>query len=335
MSHIPLALEQVDDLVALLYQRTDSLFSTKHSHIREGAAAALGFGSHAAMQAHVRDGRALSTVFDHNAYGHRLRQILRAWPSASAAAVVAEGVTVTISISADSSARSARYDNTQHEIELRVTCADGSPAGHRFLLPNFANGASERYRVASWWSHRAEPSRPDLAQTRFGTGRELMHAKFVDGVWKGAAFIYDHEMQADRSRWETSVRSALLRAALPGATLGMHCEIFKPDRYDHGAWRVEMHAGSLARKELWGGRYDFVVKPLPARNLIAEQGFRSGEERFRIVDGVWLGDLYTNGIEEARNPTSIDHVHAALMRSANHALPSQTDFWELRARLRS
>lgn len=101
--------------------------------------------------------------------------------------------------------------------------------------------------------------------------------------------------------------------------------IFKPDRYEVGAWRVMI---KLRDPEalVWAGQPVPFELPelseLPNRRIDSDSKYRAilmkagGECRMggKFVDGIWEGDLYTNGCPEAENPTPIEDVRSELLQ---------------------
>lgn len=102
--------------------------------------------------------------------------------------------------------------------------------------------------------------------------------------------------------------------------------ISKPHGYDPGAWQVFI---KLRDKEesIWHG--SSIPFPLPdtfkKRRLSSDReyqavvgvaiskGFNQYEMGGVFVNGEWRGHLYSNGIEEGQNPTSIEEVKAGLV----------------------
>jgi hypothetical protein len=103
------------------------------------------------------------------------------------------------------------------------------------------------------------------------------------------------------------------------------CKIWQPDNYDYGAWRIEvvLTPQILARVDNIS-----LVFPLPAlkyRMCHPDKGYAravGGELRGIFVEGKWAGDIYSNGIAEANNPTTIDAVREAFVEKVMQALPT-------------
>lgn len=99
-------------------------------------------------------------------------------------------------------------------------------------------------------------------------------------------------------------------------------DIYKPDHYDIGAWRVTI---KLRDREalIWNGQpVPFEFPELPERSLVCEREYAAvivkegGDCRLggKFVDGTWKGDLYSNGCLETENPTPVELVRSELLR---------------------
>jgi hypothetical protein len=136
----------------------------------------------------------------------------------------------------------------------------------------------------------------------------------VDGHWYGGFYVFAPEHQADDTQCIRSLKAALARAVLPQLPTRVRCSIFRPDNYEVGAWRVEMRLPPGVQ-QLWNGSpFQFDLPQLPKRLFIQESGFLLGPHTGRFVDGVWKADLYSNGIAEAENPTSLAEIKRALIQ---------------------
>ena len=105
------------------------------------------------------------------------------------------------------------------------------------------------------------------------------------------------------------------------SSVSVDLRIYKPADYDHGAWRMEAKIVGGADKSL--GEVVFAIPNLPSRICHSEKGFLKAvgaELRACFQGGVWYGDLYTNGVPEDENPTSIAMVEEAFRQSMQKAL---------------
>ena len=99
--------------------------------------------------------------------------------------------------------------------------------------------------------------------------------------------------------------------------------IYHPTDYDFGAWRVKMRLRNPAAINWQGNPVPFAFPQLPKRRLHPDEPYLSvvqqpGGNGYAIgghfVNGTFEGHLYSNGIEEEQNPTSIEEVREALAR---------------------
>ncbi len=106
--------------------------------------------------------------------------------------------------------------------------------------------------------------------------------------------------------------------------------ITRPPGYDLGAWLVKIKVLDPNAVSWMGKPFGFLLPELPRRRIQSDATYLAailapgGEIKLggHFVDGVWQGHLYSNGIEEDRNPTSIDAVHKALERVTRDLITS-------------
>jgi hypothetical protein len=105
------------------------------------------------------------------------------------------------------------------------------------------------------------------------------------------------------------------------SSLSVDLKIYKPADYEHGAWRME--AKIVGTDDELLNSVAFAIPNLPSRICHSEKGFLKAvgaELRGCFQGGVWYGDLYTNGVPEDENPTSIAMVEEAFRQSMQKAL---------------
>lgn len=99
--------------------------------------------------------------------------------------------------------------------------------------------------------------------------------------------------------------------------------IYKPEAYDFGAWRVMMLLRDPT-ESVWGGHpIPFELPELNKRRISSDKEFeyviiKNGEYKLGGVfdsGGRWCGDVYSNGIFEQDNPTSIESVRTELHKT--------------------
>lgn len=98
--------------------------------------------------------------------------------------------------------------------------------------------------------------------------------------------------------------------------------IYQPEGYDFGAWRVSISLSDPADAS-WNGTFiPFELPALPHRRIVSDtenQTVVRSKKYDELVfggkfddAGVWRGHVYSNGIPENKNPSSIDSVKEAL-----------------------
>lgn len=96
--------------------------------------------------------------------------------------------------------------------------------------------------------------------------------------------------------------------------------IYKPEGYDFGAWRIMMLLKDPF-ESFWGGSaIPFELPELKNRRISSDKEFqalvvRNGDYKFGgAFDSVgrWCGHVYSNGVFEQDNPTSIERVQTEL-----------------------
>jgi hypothetical protein len=111
--------------------------------------------------------------------------------------------------------------------------------------------------------------------------------------------------------------------AFQSKTEGMvTCKIHRPEEYQEGAWQITITLGARAKK-LGNGALAFTLPTLEKRLCIPEKAYVcaiGGKLQGSFKEGNWLGDIYSNGISEAENPTSIDAVRDAFTQSVMQAI---------------
>lgn len=309
-------------LVDQITGSANQFFKTKKGQVLESVVCALGFRNEAAFIAHVKgnpDWR--STEFDHSKFVTRLSQLVEhddtatAVATAEAVGVLAQGVTIEFDIQKWSASRLRTSGSIDPVYDVSVVARgvsaqvlEGKP---EFFLPQFFNHGRELFRLdsASWL--RVDPY--PLEVTRDGLSRRgLLSAMLDAGKWQGGLYVYEPVHQQDDQRCLRSVKAAMVRAILPALTAGVRCRVFKPDRYSPDAWRAELSIGPAA-KAFMGGDFSFEFPDPPKRLVTNDAGFGTGPGPRRIVEGIWRGDIYPNGVNEGDISTDIYTVRARLI----------------------
>lgn len=97
--------------------------------------------------------------------------------------------------------------------------------------------------------------------------------------------------------------------------------IYRPEGYDTGVARVRLTLRDPEALMYQRFAVTFRLPQLPARRVHADEGYGVGASDGRggdlrtdglFMEGVWQGHIYSNGCAEARNPTPLNEVAAAL-----------------------
>jgi hypothetical protein len=304
-----------------LHGAASEVLRLSRSHLNEALARGYGLRTYAALSARFDAEEALRVdEFDYRAFVSRLRE-LSDGPAAEAVGVLADGIRISIGIAkrSEQRQRTGGFSDVAHDVIVEVRDESGALPGGSvpFLLPTFGSEDHEPYRVDSAHSFRVED---DYAVTRFQKGRLLLNAALVNGRWEGGLYVYSPEHQVDEWRCMNAVRAALVRAILPSVSPRGHCAIFQPDRYQFGAWRLELALGASARRYLGSVPLPFEIPRLTHRLIIPAAGYRRDVDVGLIVNGVWKADLYSNGVEESENPTNLEEVRDAYLSEVSSRL---------------
>lgn len=306
---------------SLIHQTANRYFKTGKSHVEEAVASGYRFRTAASLYAGLNKGP-VSTSFSQAAFVARLGKLERP-DSAEAIGVLLDGAKLTLEIERRSQARQRadHFSDVAYDVRAKITAADSEmiTGDLIFLLPNFAKSSGEPYRVDS--AHQFRQEVEHFAVTRDGRGRGLMTAKLVAGEWQGGLFIYDHAHQLDDIKCLGSVKAALARALLGAASSRVRCSIFRPDRYDVRAHRVELQLGSKVRSVFRTSPLTFELPVYQTRLIVTESAYGSvalGVGKF--VGDTWNCDVYSNGISEEENPVSLADFKAQLLANVNDVL---------------
>lgn len=100
--------------------------------------------------------------------------------------------------------------------------------------------------------------------------------------------------------------------------------IFRPDGYDFGAWRVVVKLRDPSEMMIGCTPVPFSVPDLKGRIFIVDPEYRAmvnvpdaADPVFggHFVDGEWRAHMYSNGFPEDKNPTPIPDVQQELSKS--------------------
>jgi hypothetical protein len=307
---------------AELKQRIQEHIPLKDSPFKEAYARALGLGTNAALVAALKSTPELSARdFCISDFIARIAELCDD-TTAEVVTEILEGVELNVQVIklTEQGQDAGRFSDVVYDVQVSLDAIPGAAFDGDILfhLPEFGQEAGvEPYRVDSASDRRAAA---DYRKTRFGAGAAAIVAKLVDGRWRGGFYVYAAKHQADDTQCIKSLKAALARAILPKLPTRVRCSIFRPDNYQLGAWRVEIRLPPGVRHFWNGSPFQFDVPSLPKRIFHMESQFKADTDIGRFADGVWKADLYSNGIDEANNPTGLDVVKHTLLQRVNQAI---------------
>ncbi|MDN7820899.1 hypothetical protein [Burkholderia vietnamiensis] len=118
---------------------------------------------------------------------------------------------------------------------------------------------------------------------------------------------------------------AVTREAVKGLrdAPAVSCRIERPEGYMIGAWRMTATLRPDMVQRLGNNRLMFDLPDLPGRRCNPDRDYISafdGQLHGCFVEGKWLGDLYSNGVHEDQNPTSVEVFQEAFIKNVMAAL---------------
>jgi len=142
----------------------------------------------------------------------------------------------------------------------------------------------------------------------------------IDLAWNR---IFYSQLTEKRHRFYQDIEAIRSLKKLPALSRyswtqnGITVRIYRPEDYDVGVWRVALSLPENYATQMWN-------IPFPAlenRLFTADPGYSAllsaepdrWDQAFRFVDGMCELHLYTNGVDELENPTSLEDVARALI----------------------
>lgn len=116
----------------------------------------------------------------------------------------------------------------------------------------------------------------------------------------------------------------------------MKLAVTVPKGYMHGAYYIEakLEGKEIPAYRAWPVSFD--IPKLPMRLIHTKPEYLVGASTEHGVqlngifnDGIWVSHIYTNGVEENKNPTSIEAVEVALKSSIEHAVSSSLSAYSI------
>lgn len=296
------------------------LFNLTQGHLAEALAAGLGFRTAAAMAAHDQQPM---PPFSESAFIGRLGNLANDKLTAHATAALVAGYRVGVTLTK----RAERFGDieTVYDIAIVVTPPIGHvlPPSVTFRLPEFHNVAGiEKYRVDADHTHRVDDK---YAVTRDRRGKKLLDTELQNGRWSGALYIYEQVQRVHPESCLGVVRSAMSRIVLSKLISMVTIDVFKPDTYEVGAWRLVMHVGHVVRDVFPDGTIPFVMPTMPKQRVIVGQYDRAHMPEpamGQFVDGAFGIDVHTNGMPEAENPVPMEAVRELFQQAVHVRLRS-------------
>ncbi|CAN7772918.1 hypothetical protein [Caballeronia sp. LjRoot31] len=306
----------VDTQLCAFSQSIADLFPIRHGHLIEAVSAGYDTRTYAALRNRHEQQPLDPLSFDRQACIDRLAELTDP-ATAAAVDVLFGGARLTIGV-ARRAVQPERFLDLAYDLdaELSGVGQDVTRRTRTFDLPEqiFASG-NEPYRIDSAHTHRARVASP--ARSRDG---RLLTAQLVDGQWRGALYIYDAQHQNDDRRCKAWVKANLARAILLAVAPDLRCDVFRPFGYNDGVWRVRLVASSRVQA-FWGGSpFVFRLPDRPFHRVDSEKANWADLGNGKLIDGVWLGDVYPNGSDGLKNPLSADDVRTAFLSSARATL---------------
>ena len=121
----------------------------------------------------------------------------------------------------------------------------------------------------------------------------------------------------------SALESALRREVETLSEERIICRITKPEEYEYGAWSVEIRLADEIASRITVSDLVFEIPNIERRLINPDRGYGvfSGDRMCgKFSDSVWISSLYTNGIAEDENPSTIDMVRRRLIESVTIAL---------------
>lgn len=286
----------------------------KLSTVKESLSAGYGYKSHAALLSKYKENEGFfidGNSFDHLAFIKRLANLERDLLLVKAISSIVDGARLVVDV--EEQPESVQYSNTKHKIRASVSTFTGGSilSPFNFIMPTFGDAKNEPYRIDSYSSHRVDEGIHAL--TRNNNKKDLLTVQGRDGEWNGKIFIYDIRLQSNENGCMKTICSALARRILASVSPRFNIELYRPDRYDYGAWRLKITLGDIASK-FFAGRTIPIFKPSLNKRLVhvdRQSLYSVSQEKFN--NGVFSANIYSNGIVENENPTPISDVYKAFL----------------------
>lgn len=310
---------EFDQLVHAVQKNIQAFFSLKFDHLRQGMCAGCGSQSHAALLARFKNGEIIDIrKFNHLALIERLQSMGNSHETAEAVSAIIDGRRLTIDLRRQPD--NPRYSDSSYSLDVRVLDQMGNAVQipFFFIMPIFKSSTGdEPYRVDSAHNYRHSSK---FSVSRYPNGKGLLTVEGEHGRWGGGMYVYDSNHQRDDSNCKRIVASGLARKILPAVSPRFNCQLYRPDGYEFGAWKLRVSLGDAAQQRLRGIPLVLKIPALRKRLILPDQGYRREADLMHFKDGVLEAHIYTSGSPEEENPTPIEEVRAEIVRKLHMAL---------------
>ncbi|MBN6150165.1 hypothetical protein JR065_07420 [Xanthomonas sp. AmX2] len=302
-------------------------FQVNLRQLRQAVVRGLGLGTVAGWEQKLRQNpQWRAERFDYVAFAERMATLTGSWDTAQALWSIALGVRLDLTIAQYPSQRQRpeKYLDVPYDVTAQLMGVEPQTAASDLFitLPEFFSGKGvENFRVDSAYWHRASLEKAGLRPRAKAPGRNTLVAKLKDGTWTGGLFVYSLQDQKDDAQCRRNVTAALSRGLLAAVAPGVHCQIYWPEGYDVGAYRIVIRLSPQILKRLAAGSFSFRLPRQQGWYFVVEPGygfqspdFGEGEMGGTFVDGLWLCDLYPHG-QEGCHRADLNTVKTALLRT--------------------
>ncbi|MBN3340817.1 hypothetical protein H5A44_00015 [Pectobacterium brasiliense] len=311
---------EFEQLARKIHSVVQQHFTCKFDPLRQAICAGYGSKSHAAMISKLNNGEPINLEkFDHLAFIARLQGMGFLSETILAINSIIDGRRLKISI--DKLPDNPKYSNTSYNVQVEATHFSGESVNESFffIVPTFGglNGVGDKYRVDSAYNYRHSSK---FSVSRYPDGRGLLTVEGNNGRWGGGMFIYDFQHQQDDSSCKQAVRAALARKILVAVSPRFNIQLYKPDGYDTGAWRLRVSLGDEVRSYLGTTPLVLSIPAQDRRRFLPDNGYRRDINLMHFENGLLEAHVYSNGIPENENPTPIEDVYLVMVKSMHQTL---------------
>jgi len=321
--------EDVNRLSRAVCEIASPYFKLNSDQVSEALVRGIGLGTRSGLHSGHVSRRLPLSQFNLTAFTCRLADLMNSWETAQATQALICGAVLDLQIEIyPDSQRQPKYTHVPYDVRAQLSgvTSPTNSTGPYITLPEFFSGHGvEKFRVDSATLHRANRDKPELYPRARARDRYTTTAKLINNTWEGVLFVYSSNDKADDAQCLRNVRAAMARSILSSVTEGVHCEIYAPESYDLGAYRIVMRLSELTMDRLDNRFLAFDLPELQGWNPLPEPdnldvAVKQGGGRISGVfkDGVFLCDLYPKGFDAGR--LTAHRVKALLLHAVNARL---------------